>query len=456
MLRLLPPLSKATTARLMQLGNRRLITQIHQAQIAAQVSTPRPQGTIQSVPKPPSIKSPTRSLSSEAIIDPMAAMPLLSLSQPSVIGTLKKVFWQKLRNSISHPEVKPEEIEVKQDHRNASDECSSPEEMREVMAFVSSKAKLSESEKVSISEKVIVENVTAEYKSKEGLHRFNSKIFIPKDNNDTPRPTIFYFIGNAFMAKEVWYTHRICIEMALKTGAQVVTIAARQAPENCHPIPVNDSYEIYKYFITYAKSKGIDRKNIYFIGYSSGGYNATFAALRAIHEGLPLHGQGLASPFINWDRFSTGNKYGAIQDQDTRVSEDLIRRAFEAYLPIDADLSDPNVTPLYYPKEILGRLPPTYIICGSEDRTYGDAVDWHGRIGDSGVSSNLEILPKKNHGYPWDEPHIMGELACKTIRAARENQHYIHQVSTFKYQQIQSAKKDEDRPTEKANMGFRR
>ena len=145
--------------------------------------------------------------------------------------------------------------------------------------------------------------------------------------------------------------------LAEQTGAVLVSVACRQAPEHKFPTAHNDSYSAYEWTLKNAASLQGDPKRVAVVGESAGGNLAADVSMMARKQGamVPLH-QVLVYPIASSDTTSPSyGQYAAAKPLD----KPLMQWFFKQYLRSPADGKDPIIN---LAKAPLKGMPPTTII----------------------------------------------------------------------------------------------
>ena len=86
-------------------------------------------------------------------------------------------------------------------------------------------------------------------------------------SNSSRRKYVLFFHGGAFCWQTVASHRMLCYEIAKETGASVLSVEYRKAPENPYPIPGRDCFDAYKWLL----GKVGDSSRIILAGDSAGG-----------------------------------------------------------------------------------------------------------------------------------------------------------------------------------------
>src|SRR5271168_2871366 len=122
------------------------------------------------------------------------------------------------------------------------------------------------------------------------------------------RPALVYFHGGGFVFGNLDTHDAVCRALAKESGAVVISVDYRLAPEHKFPAAVEDSYAATIWVAANAERLGIDAQRIAVGGDSAGGNLATVVAMRCRDAGGPaLAAQVLIYPVTDVSSFETGS-----------------------------------------------------------------------------------------------------------------------------------------------------
>jgi epsilon-lactone hydrolase len=175
------------------------------------------------------------------------------------------------------------------------------------------------------------------------------------------------------------------------TGARVLCIDYRLAPEHPFPAAIEDVTDAYRWLI----SECAEPRHVAFVGESSGGGLALASMMRLRDEGSPLPAAAVVvSPWT--DLALTGQSLTDYGSSDPMVPVELMPKAVELYLA-GTDPRSPCVSPLYGDP---AGLPPTLILVASDEALRDDAVRMAERLRVAGCDVELELWPRMFHVWP--------------------------------------------------------
>ncbi len=186
------------------------------------------------------------------------------------------------------------------------------------------------------------------------------------------RPGLVYFHGGGYVLCDLDTHDAICRGIAKQSGAVVVSVDYRLAPEHKFPAALEDAQAATVWVCQNATRLGIDPRRIAVGGDSAGGNLATVVAMKCRDAGgPPLALQVLVYPVTDLSSFNTPSHREFAEDHYlTRASMDYFTGH---YFAKPQDAATPDASPLLAPD--LRNLPPALIITAECDplRDEGDA-----------------------------------------------------------------------------------
>ena len=200
---------------------------------------------------------------------------------------------------------------------------------------------------------------------------------------------IIYLHGGGYMIGSM-RTHRTPLAyLSRVSGARVLGLNYRLAPEHPFPAAVEDSVAAYRWLL----SQGISPDRIVIGGDSCGGglTIATLIALRYLGEPLPAAGISHSG----WtDLANTGESFVTKAETDPLIDKEMVDNMAETYLG-DRSRTIPLASPYY--ADLRG-LPPLLLQVGGAEVLLDDSIRFAKKAKDAGVDATLEV---------WDDmPHI--------------------------------------------------
>ncbi len=183
------------------------------------------------------------------------------------------------------------------------------------------------------------------------------------EHDAPPTGLIVYFHGGGFCIGSVGLMDNVARELAHCTGAAVVSVEYRLAPEHPYPAGLDDCEAVTRWALTNTTRFGVSPRRVAVAGESAGGNLSAAVALRLRAEpGESLAGQVLIYPVVD----DNAAKHPSREQFDGIVLTTSSRRAFWDAYTSGRDLNrDPFVAPLH--AESLAGLPPAIVVLGGCD-----------------------------------------------------------------------------------------
>lgn len=240
------------------------------------------------------------------------------------------------------------------------------------------------------------------------------RIHRPERGCGDPAPAVLYFHGGGLVMGSNHSFEPLARGLAAASGAVVVAVDYRLAPEHPPPAQFDDAWATTRWVAAQADELGLDTSRLAVAGDSAGGALAAAVALAARDRGGPeLLAQLLMYPGL--DRDLAAPSIVAMPEAPMLSRDDIV------YLHELADLGagtphDPYRVPAYATD--LGGLPQTIIVTGACDpiRDWGER--YAGRLRDAGVQTTVTRYPGMYHGFLMRyESTARGRLALAEIGA---------------------------------------
>lgn len=229
------------------------------------------------------------------------------------------------------------------------------------------------------------------------------------------RPGVVFFHGGGFVIGDLDTHDSLCRTLAKESGAVVVSVGYRLAPENRFPAAVEDAHAATVWIAENAEKLGIDARKIAVCGDSAGGTLSTVVAARCRDAGGPrLAAQVLFYPVTDVSRFDSGSYC------DFAENYLLTRKAMQwfagHYLGEAGDGRNPEASPLLAGD--LRGLPPTLVITAEFDPLRDEGEAYAQRMKEAGAPVTMTRYPGMVHGFAT----MLGVLedGHKAIREAAE------------------------------------
>jgi acetyl esterase len=213
-------------------------------------------------------------------------------------------------------------------------------------------------------------------------------------NVAAPSGLLVYYHGGGFSVGSRVSHDPVARFLAVHAGVRVLSVDYRRAPEHPFPAPVEDAITAFEYAHRHAGDLGADAECIAVGGDSAGGNLAAVTAQQAVRRGGPVPAfQLLMYPPTDLDLRRPSHEL--FSEGFTFTDRDF-RWALANYVPAQADLRDPRLSPLY--GDVTG-LPPAYIASAGFDPLRDDGVAYADKLRAGGVPVAQSTQPDLPHGY---------------------------------------------------------
>ena len=209
------------------------------------------------------------------------------------------------------------------------------------------------------------------------------------------RAVIVYFHGGGWVVCDLDSHDRACRSLADATGATVVSVDYRLAPEHPFPAAADDGLAATSWVAAHADELGVDPNRLAVAGDSAGGNLAA---------AVPLMARAAGGPRI---AFQLGIYPVLAADFDTPSYRENAERYFltrsdmewfwDQYVPVRADRTNPIAAPLSEPD--LTGLPPSHIITAEHDPLRDEGAAYANRLREAGVPSTNTRYGGMFHGF---------------------------------------------------------
>lgn len=206
---------------------------------------------------------------------------------------------------------------------------------------------------------------------------------------------VIYFHGGGWVLGDIETHDPLCRRLAVESGATVISVNYRLAPEFPFPAPLTDCYAATRYVAENADEFGVDPSKLIVCGDSAGGNLAAAVALRARDNGGPaIAHQLLLYPVVSTDfandsymRFSEGHG----------LTRDAMMYFWECYVSEAIDDAPPFADLLKI--DNLRGLPPAHVFLASHDVLHDEGAKFAQRLADAGVTTTTKTYPGTLHGF---------------------------------------------------------
>lgn len=217
-----------------------------------------------------------------------------------------------------------------------------------------------------------------------------------RDGTDpAPRAGLVYFHGGGWVIGDLDTHDVVCRQIAQRSGAVVVSVDYRLAPEHKFPAAVEDAIDATGWIAANAAALGIDAWRLAVGGDSAGGNLAAVVAIDARDNGGPsIALQALLYPGTDMQGSTASHKAFAENYLLTRATMDYFRAH---YLRSEADKADWRASPMLAARH--DGLPPALVVTAGFDPLRDEGEAYARRLAESGVPVTLRRFPGQIHGF---------------------------------------------------------
>jgi acetyl esterase len=206
-------------------------------------------------------------------------------------------------------------------------------------------------------------------------------------------PVLLFFHGGGFVIGSIQTHDILCRELSRLSGAAVISVDYRLAPEHPFPTAQNDAWDALLWLRSQADELGLDVNRIAVGGDSAGGTLAAVCAHLARDAGLPLALQLLIYPGTKGYELSPSRLQYA---KGYVLEEDHIRYFFDSVTPNKSD-GDWRFSPLN--AENFNDLAPLFLALAECDPLHDEGLAYADALRVAGVTVNLEIYRGVTHEF---------------------------------------------------------
>lgn len=229
-----------------------------------------------------------------------------------------------------------------------------------------------------------------------------------------------FFHGGGFVIGSLDSHDAVCRQLCNLTGAAVLSIGYRLAPEHKFPAAPDDCLQAVRWVAEQAPAWRIDPDKLVLAGDSAGGTLAAVTALRLRDEGGPaVIGQLLVYPITDYHTPPTPSY---LENQSGYfLTRAAMIRFWTEYLAREEDALHPHASPLRATD--LAGLPPALVLTAEFDPLRDEGERFAHRLLDAGVPVTLHRQQGLIHGFLR-----MTALSGKAMHAVNHSAQWIRQA----------------------------
>ncbi|MFT3665593.1 alpha/beta hydrolase [Piscinibacter sp.] len=207
------------------------------------------------------------------------------------------------------------------------------------------------------------------------------------------RGTLLYLHGGGFTIGGLGTHDSLCRQLARHSGAEVLALDYRLAPEHRFPTAVDDSWAALRWLADHGAAQGFDVRRLAVGGDSAGGTLAAVAALWAREHGIALRAQVLITPGTTAHADTASHRLfanGFLLDAST------VEWFFEQYIE-RSQRGDWRFAPLN--ADELDGVAPAVVLLAECDPLVDEGLAYADRLRAAGVEVTLELVRGMTHDF---------------------------------------------------------
>ena len=220
-----------------------------------------------------------------------------------------------------------------------------------------------------------------------------ARLYQPTDAAE-PGPGVLYFHGGGFVIGDLDTHDTACRVLAVESGAAVLAVDYRLAPEHPFPAAAEDALAAWGWLQANAASVGFDPERVAVAGDSAG---ATLAAV-VCHLGIAA-GRRPRFQLLFYPSVDRGGEWPskALFGEGFVLTAALVRWFMGHYASDPASLLDPRLSPLRF--EDFREQPPAHIVTAGFDVLRDEGAAYAAKLREAGVPVSHELAEGLFHGF---------------------------------------------------------
>jgi acetyl esterase len=220
------------------------------------------------------------------------------------------------------------------------------------------------------------------------------RVYRPRRRAGGPLPLVVNLHGGGWTIGTLDMADWLCSHVAADTGAVVVSVDYRLAPDHRFPAAAEDCYAALVDLVGRAAEFGADPDRVAVMGDSAGGNLSAVVSLMARDRSGPrIAHQGLIYPAV--DLTMTSPSIEENRNAPILTRADML--AFRAHYLDEADYRNPYASPLL--ADDLSGLPPALVQVAEHDPLRDDGLRYAERLRAAGVPVRTTLYVGMPHGY---------------------------------------------------------
>ena len=219
------------------------------------------------------------------------------------------------------------------------------------------------------------------------------RVYRPVDVEEAT-PGLLFFHGGGWVIGTIDTHDLVCRALTEATGATVISVGYRLAPEHPFPAGPEDCLAATKWVAEYGSEIDVDGSRIAVCGDSAGGNLAAVVAQYCAVSGPHISAQALVYPATD---FTDQGRESLVRNGEGYLLTAAAMEYFAGhYLPDDADVSDVRLSPIHGD---LAGLPPAIVFTAEYDPLLDEGKDYADALAAAGVEVDYEMVAGQVHTF---------------------------------------------------------
>lgn len=207
--------------------------------------------------------------------------------------------------------------------------------------------------------------------------------------------TIVFYHGGGFVLRNIDSHDDFCRRVATNTGALVISVGYRLAPEFKFPIPVHDCYDALLWANQNAADFGGNPDNLIVMGDSAGGNLSTVVCHLARDE----KGPKISKQVLIYPALDARLKYPSIDKfkDGYLLTKEMLDWFVDHYAKTPDDKNNPLMSPLL--AESLADLPTAFVSTADHDPLKDEGEDYYHKLVEAGNKAIFKEYKNTIHAF---------------------------------------------------------
>ena len=221
------------------------------------------------------------------------------------------------------------------------------------------------------------------------------RVYSPVAGGSAALPALVFFHGGGWVIGDLETHDALCRTLTNETGARVIAVDYRLAPEHKFPAAIDDSYAAVKWVEANASTLGVDANRIAVAGDSAGGNISAVVCQMAKRQGGPhIVFQLLLYP-VTQMHANTGSMKSFAEGYF--LEKQAMDWFFDQYASPGTDPNDWRISPLT--ASDLSGLPRAYVVTAGFDPLRDEGKAYADKLNHAGVAAVYIDYPGMVHGF---------------------------------------------------------